>query len=144
MRSVQTPIMLSIIDFNKDSLGEVIIKNKPIINGVFLVYGIVKKANGIGWWLAAQTKANKLKYDLYEIENDTIMNLVKSDVFDGINIKKTAGANIVENFDGSKLGFLNYDNIYKIKFFIYDFNRCTGKMSNQNILNFHRHTLLMD
>jgi len=136
MRSVQTPIMLSIIDFNKDSLGEVIIKNKPIINGVFLVYGIVKKANGIGWWLAAQTKANKLKYDLYEIENDTIMNLVKSDVFDGINIKKTAGANIVENFDGSKLGFLNYDNIYKIKFFIYDFNRCTGKMSNQKYFEF--------
>lgn len=136
VRSAQTPIMISIIDFNKDSLGEVIIKNKPILNGVFQTFGVVKKQDGIGWWFIAQTKTNKLEYDLYEIENDTIMYLVRSDVFDGINIKKTAGVNIVENFVGSKLGFLIYDNIYKIKFFMYDFNRCSGNVSNQKYFEF--------
>ena len=132
----QTPLMISVIDFNKDSLGEVTIRNKPFLNDIFLTYGVVKKANGFGWWFISQKISNKLEYDIYEIVDDTTLNFVKTNLFQGIDIKKSGGVNIVENFEGSKLGLLINDNIYKIKFFIYDFNRCTGNMSNQKYFEF--------
>ena len=121
----------SIIDMNANNgYGKVIVKEKLITKGSFnLSIAACKHANGRDWWLVFADRF----YDSSKLINKV---LVKSDTIFSIPSTDTLkyswwarGTNF--SHDGRYYAYANQQGLH-----VYNFNRCTGKLSNMRVANY--------
>ncbi|MBE7510781.1 MAG: T9SS type A sorting domain-containing protein [Bacteroidia bacterium] len=134
---LHTGLFVSVVNLNYNmGLGRVTVKNRPLTDSVIFAdaLGAVKQGNGRDWWVVAKPL----------FRNST--SLVPSDTFyvylvtpDSIHapIKQRIGtdrgwglANLTFSPKGDKLNLIMSDGIIEV----FDFNRCTGILSNANII----------
>ena len=127
----------TLIDMSKnDGKGEVIEKNKVIIGNKFLDYGKItacRHANGKDWWIIVADNDTK-KYNVLLLSQN------------GIEIKhqqkfklggKAGLGQAVFSPDGTKYTRFNAVSFSEGTYVdIFDFNRCTGMLSNQKEWNY--------
>ena len=130
-------LFLSVIDLNYNiGLGKITIKNKPLVDSVVFTDAIggVKHGNGRDWWVVSKpiyVGATSLipsdTFYVYLVTPDSIHAPMKQ----RIGYDKTTGlGNFTFSSDGSKLNFVSYGGSMQL----FDFDRCTGLMSNANII----------
>ena len=121
----------SIIDMNANNgYGKVIVKEKLITKGSFnLSIAACKHANGRDWWLVFADRF----YDSSKLINKV---LVKSDTIFSIPSTDTLkyswwarGTNF--SHDGRYYAYASQQGLH-----VYNFNRCTGKLSNMRVANY--------
>ena len=128
-----TAVQYSIIDMSlNNGLGKIILREKKICTGSF-AQGVFacKKANGKDWWLLVRDIDNSNGFNLISIDEKGI-NLVNEKQYIGYKLFSGDESDSVEirtwgNFshDGKRFSFGSYKGLE-----IFDFNRCTGTLSN--------------
>jgi hypothetical protein len=131
-------LQVNIVDMNANSgLGSVIVKNKPILQGVAIhktMMQACRHSNGVDWWLLKQGE-----YDTNRIYRF----LVKADTIEGPWI---------QNFTEPKYPSIDLSGQYAFskdatkfasvqcfgrmnKLFLADFDRCTGELNNPKVIS---------
>nr|MBK9651654.1 T9SS type A sorting domain-containing protein [Bacteroidota bacterium] len=119
----------SIVDMNANGgQGEVTQKNTMLQNFKMVdCLTAIKHGNGRDWWIIFRKSdfpgGNNSDYYEYLISPNGLSNMIVQNVG---SINSTNAASISFNSDGSKFVFLNYKGMLEI----YDFDRCTGVISN--------------
>lgn len=131
-------LQVNIIDMNANGgLGSVLVKNKPILQGVAIhktMMQACRHSNGIDWWLLKQGE-----YDTNRIYRF----LIKPDTIEGPWIQSFAepkypSFDLMGQYAFSKDGtkFASVQGRGKMnKLFMADFDRCTGELNNPKIFN---------
>ncbi|MBK9423874.1 MAG: T9SS type A sorting domain-containing protein [Bacteroidetes bacterium] len=124
--SSQEGLFYSIIDMNTNGgLGAVLQKNIQLVN-FKVVDGIsaIKHANGRDFWFVFRNASNFSNghYKLF-ISPNGISNVILSNLG---SINTTNAGRYSFSSDGSKLVYVNFKGLFEI----YDFDRCTGLLSN--------------
>ncbi len=123
-------LLLTEINMNKnDGLGKVLKKNKLIVLDTLPLGELtsVRHANGLDWWLILGTR-NSNKYYRLLIKGDTIIQ--KSNQIIGDTVV-TGLSQAVFSPNGNKYVRFNTVSLsYGTRLDIFDFNRCSGKLSN--------------
>ncbi|MBN8677440.1 MAG: T9SS type A sorting domain-containing protein [Chitinophagales bacterium] len=134
-------ILYSEVDMNANNgQGKVIDKNH-LLRGPVTKEGIinaVKHANGRDWWvLIPEAEVNI--YNFYLLTPDTIMGPLTQNLEDSeAALYPKAAWNSFVSPDGKKFGHVTLtwvDGVNRFnRIFLYDFDRCTGALSNRQIL----------
>jgi hypothetical protein len=117
----------SVVDMNINAgLGAVIIKNAIVDSTNFLIEkrAVVRHGNGRDWWIISHAITGDT-YVKYLIVNDTLTGPFYQHI--GTNAQGDPGGQMTISPDGTKLflpSFLGEAELY-------DFNRCTGELSNR-------------
>ncbi len=120
-------ILYSVIEENANNgLGTVVSKDDTLINGVFLAYpAAVKHANGRDWWIITPDWLES-KYNTHLLGENGISSPFVQDIGYKPTDQVDATGNKLFTPDGTK--YLDYDAKNGIRLF--DFDRCTGLLSN--------------
>jgi hypothetical protein len=128
-------LRLTIINTKGDSgLGEVIVKNKPILADTQCTGGITatRHANGKDWWLllSAYQKNGKPENRIisFLVKTDTILGPYNQNIGKTPNYKSEAGSGGVAVFSPDGKQYARY--VYLDGLYLYDFDRKTGLLSN--------------
>ncbi|HRS08920.1 MAG TPA: T9SS type A sorting domain-containing protein [Bacteroidia bacterium] len=130
-------LFYSVVDLNyNNGLGKVTAKNQHLITTDYLTDAMaaVKHGNGRDWWMVCKPTysgaTGVIPSDtlyVYLVTPDSIHAPMKQ----RIGYDKTTGlGNFTFSSDGSKLNFVSYGGSMQL----FDFDRCTGLMSNANII----------
>jgi hypothetical protein len=128
--SLQFGLMYSKIDIRGDNgLGEVMQKNIQLLNFrmVDCITGI-KHGNGRDWWVIVR----EYPYPPISYNNTWYVYLISTSGISSIPIQNVGSLNVTNsgrlcfNSDGTKMCFVNSCSMIEL----YDFNRCTGEVSN--------------
>jgi hypothetical protein len=134
-------LRVSKINFNGFEKGIVEYKNQIILNDTISDnFTAVKHANGRDWWLILQ------KYILGGNSNEYLTFLITPERIQGPFSQKvgkwwndlTFTGQAAFSADGSKYAVMNPNN----GLYLYDFDRCSGKLSNANHITFPGDTIL--
>ena len=123
------------IDMNQNNgLGKVIVKNNQLISDSLWLGKLtaVQHGNGRDWWaLTRQWRTNAYYKVLVSPQGVEVADtmVVGTAVPDGL-------AQAVFSPDGSKYAVVNGKDVNNINIQIFDFDRCTGNISNEVILHF--------
>jgi hypothetical protein len=116
----------TLVDISKNGgLGKVIMKNILIQTGDFQVATAVKHGNGRDWWIIVPDSRQKF-YTRFLLSPSGISEPIVQNIGFQNNFITATGATNLFTPDGSK--FIDYDNVNGIS--IFDFDRCTGLLSN--------------
>jgi Secretion system C-terminal sorting domain len=118
--------LYSVVDFSKDNgLGEVIEKDELLLSGSFEKSVAVKHGNGRDWWILISGNTPPVYY-LFLLSDSGITGPYEQ--IEPLIFQDTIINNSSLRFspDGKKL--VHYRDRYGV--LVYDFNRCTGKISN--------------
>ena len=131
----------TLIDMSKnDGKGEVIEKNKVIIGNKFIDIGKItacRHANGKDWWIIMADFNNKI---LNVLLLDTNGIKISKKVTFQKGGKEGGGGQAVFSPDGTKYARLNIHSIFQTELSLFDFDRCTGTLSNQKYLQINNDT----
>ena len=136
-------LLFSDVDMNvNNGAGKVISKRQLIDNGRFAYIGMqaVRHANGHDWWLIKQC-FDSLAFYTYLITdtNVVIMGLQKFSGLPKINI--VSEGQIMFNNKGNKMIVVNKGVPECNYLFLFDFNRCTGKLNNHKVIQHPYYTV---
>jgi hypothetical protein len=123
-------LMYSVIDIRLDGgFGSVVQKNVPLLSGLMVdCVTAIKHGNGRDWWIIV--RPSPVGQPVYN--NTWLLYLVSPSGITAIpqqNIGALNGTNagqIAVSAEGSKMCFTNLGGLIEL----YDFNRCTGEVSN--------------
>jgi hypothetical protein len=117
----------SIVDMNLNGgLGDVTLKNQTLHNTRMAdCLGSIKHANGRDWWIFTRTQANNFddKYYRYLVSPNGIDSMPAQQIGTG---SQTGFVEFKWNKQGDKMAMVNYAGLIEL----YDFDRCTGLLSN--------------
>jgi Secretion system C-terminal sorting domain len=121
----------SIVDISKNGgLGKVIEKNILLKSGDLQVSCAVRHGNGRDWWVLIPDN-HQQNYTRFLLNPFGVSNLINQDIgFQQSNDDAASYATNLFSPNGSK--FIDYDNGHGIS--IYDFDRCSGLLSNEKWL----------
>jgi hypothetical protein len=127
--TLDTGIYYSVVDLSANGgMGEVIQKNVQLQS--FKMVGClntVKHGNGRDWWVIFRRfqglSTGNNDFHMYLITPSGISNLIIQSVG---SINKTNIGQIAFNGEGSQMSYINYKGLLEL----YDFNRCSGLISN--------------
>jgi hypothetical protein len=127
--SIPAGIFLSVIDISHNAgLGEVIQKNVQLQSFQSLdAIAAIRHGNGRDWWLVVKNyDTQDANFFIYLITPDSVTYNIQS-----IGDTNIAGfGNFSFSKDGSRFLFTNYAGMIEV----FDFNRCTGTLSNPQII----------
>ncbi|MDX1913176.1 MAG: hypothetical protein SFV22_16905 [Saprospiraceae bacterium] len=132
---IASPFYYSFIDMNANNgAGKVTAKNQVLWQGDFIQPGAVKHANGRDWWVLTAQESEHL-YHLFLITPNGIegpMTQILGDPFPNTDARG------ISNFspDGTMYARCDANN----GLYLFDFNRCTGELSNLRILPYDQAT----
>ncbi len=129
-------LQVNLVDMNANGgLGSVIVKNKPILQGVAIhktMMQACRHSNGIDWWLLKQGE-----YDTNRIYRF----LVKADTIEGPWIQNFAAPKYTAADRNGQYAFskdgTKFASVQEManQLFLADFDRCTGELSNPKVFN---------
>ncbi|MFT4759456.1 MAG: hypothetical protein ACI9LN_001420 [Saprospiraceae bacterium] len=109
-----------------NGLGKVVVKNQELLNDEFLgTLSAVKHANGRDWWIICSENL-KNKYFTLLLTPDDIVPVFNQEMLPEID--EWTNGTIVISPDGTKL--IRYEVPLLDRVYIYDFDRCTGELSD--------------
>jgi len=125
--NINLGLYYSIIDMGlNNGLGDIILKNQQI-NSTYWAGTIkaIKHANGRDWWLFIRTAANNFddKYYRYFVSPNGIDSMPAQQIGTG---SQTGFVEFKWNKQGDRMAMVNYAGLIEL----YDFDRCTGLLSN--------------
>ena len=125
--NIDKGLYYSVIDMSLDNgLGDVTIKNINL-NTIWWADEInaIKHANGRDWWIILRTEQNNFddKYYRYLVSPNGIDSMPAQQIGTG---SQTGFVEFKWNKQGDKMAMVNYAGLVEI----YDFDRCTGLLSN--------------
>jgi len=134
---VSGKILYSEVDMNaNEGKGRVTRKNQLLrgpINPVEWVLTSVRHGNGRDWWVVIPQE-NVNVFNLYLLTPDTILGPYAQDKEDGIaSLHEKIGWNTVFSPDGNMFIRVTLSEGFN-RIFIYDFDRCTGTLSNSRVV----------
>lgn len=126
-------IRFSIVDMTLDNgLGDVVLKNQPLLQSATEKLGGIRHANGEDVWVVTHEAGNDAFY-AYCVTNTGISNPVISNV--GTSYYNDAKIGYLKgNVQGNRIAVVLESNLQN-KIEIFDFNNATGQLSNAISLN---------
>lgn len=129
-----TELYYSVIDMNlHNGLGAVTLKNQIAIKeNLSWGIGACKHANGRDWWILAVKDSSNLVYRVL-VTPQGLTN-VSSQIFANLISYRWSSHQLTFSPNGSKFAFATtnyYSNPYQTNVRLFDFDRCTGLLSNQ-------------
>jgi hypothetical protein len=123
-------LMYSVIDIRLDGgLGSVVQKNIPLLGGLMVdCVTAIKHGNGRDWWIIVRPSpvgqpVNNNTWLLYLVTPSGITAIPQQNIG---SLNGTNAGQIAVSAEGSKMCFTNLGGLIEL----YDFNRCTGEVSN--------------
>lgn len=119
----------TIIDLNANGgLGKVLAKNQVLMDGEIMFPAFVKHGNGRDWWIMGMQRADTRHY-LYLLDPQGIKGPFIQDIGPPFLPTEYEGENL---FSENGALFLRHDAASALR--LYDFDRCTGTLSNLRII----------
>jgi len=121
----------SIVDIKANNgLGKVIVKNQVLLEGDLIMPTAVKHANGRDWWIITAQVADT-KHSLFLLTPQGISGPYVQDIGPPFNETEYVAQSIFSE-DGKH--YLRHDSNIALR--LYDFDRCSGQLSNLRIIPF--------
>ena len=121
----------TIIDMKANNgLGKVLTKNQVLMEGEIMWPAFVKHGNGRDWWVMGMQRADTKHY-LYLLSPEGITGPYTQDIGPPFVSTEYEGESL---FSEDSHYFLRHDSKTALR--LYDFDRCTGKLSNLRIIPF--------
>ncbi len=121
----------SIIDMKANGgLGKVLVKNQVLLEGEIMWPAFVKHANGRDWWIMGMKRADTKHY-LFLLSPTGISGPYVQDIGPPFNETEYEGESL---FSENGELFLRHDSKTALR--LYDFDRCSGQLSNLRIVPF--------
>ena len=121
----------SIIDMTANNgLGKVLAKNQTLLEGEIMWPAFVKHANGRDWWIMGMKRADTKHY-LFLLSPTGISGPYMQDIGPPFDETEYGGESLFS--EGGEL-FLRHDSKTALR--LYDFDRCSGQLSNLRIVPF--------
>ncbi|MCK6693892.1 MAG: hypothetical protein L6Q97_17560 [Thermoanaerobaculia bacterium] len=128
---VNTPLYYSLIDMNANNgLGRVIKKNQIILEGDLIPHTVVKHGNGRDWWIVTAQYNTPIHY-VFLVSPAGIIGPLVQEIGPPFPDPE-GGGNSLFTPDGRT--YIRHDGWNGPR--IYDFDRCTGQLSNLRIVPF--------
>lgn len=126
-----TTLQLTTVDMSlNNGLGEVLTKNEVLLSdGRFGVVNAVKHANGRDWWVWV-TYGRENKYKRFLLAAEGLFGPDQIDPNPDFCCPESTGS-IIFSPDGTKA--IRYD--VGFKFYLYDYDRCTGELTNPRFVS---------
>ncbi len=140
-QSTQAPfdrLQVNIVNMNANGgLGSVIVKNKPILQGVAVhktMMQACRHSNGIDWWLLKQGEYDTNRIYRFLVKADTIEGPWVQNFTEPKYPPMDQAGQYAFSKDGTKFTSIQgQGNMNKL--FLADFDRCTGELYNPKIIN---------
>jgi hypothetical protein len=126
-------LLRTTLDFSyNNGLGKVTEKNKLITSGLFDFFGSTKHANGRDWWILTRDETNFTNNFLrWLVTPKGVIGPEVQSIGPGKTDNGLAGSKCIFSLDGSL--FIRPDRFEGIQ--IFDFDRCTGLLTNVRVYN---------